>query len=343
MNVFFFSNFEIGGAQKIAINLINKLYERDNSFNKIITVNSNGSLKKKINKSINIQNFKKKRLLHCIQEYLKFVKKNKVKKIFCVQPHNAIFCYFLNFFLNKKIKIIARETNSYRKNKFRTFRLKEKIFMILKNLVFRRLHFIVCPSKGILREINGKKILITNFVDTNFLKQIKKKESNYLLGIGRLVKQKRFQDLIYAYNLIYKDISESLIIIGEGPEEKNLKILIRKLNLQRKIKILPFKNYLHYLANCKIFIQTSAWEGMPNILIEAMVLKKKIISTNCFHGPKEILLNGKYGALCNVGDVNDISKNILKKLNEKKINTPSNFINQFSINHAVNKYFQILK
>lgn len=60
MNVFFFSNFEIGGAQKIAINLINKLYERDNSFNKIITVNSNGSLKKKINKSINIQNFKKK-------------------------------------------------------------------------------------------------------------------------------------------------------------------------------------------------------------------------------------------------------------------------------------------
>ena len=56
---------------------------------------------------------------------------------------------------------------------------------------------------------------------------------------------------------------------------------------------------------------------MPNILIEALVLKK-IVSTNCLHGPKEILRNGKYGYLCNVGDVKEISKAIKIKLNEKK-------------------------
>ena len=55
---------------------------------------------------------------------------------------------------------------------------------------------------------------------------------------------------------------------------------------------------------------------MPNILIEALVLKK-IVSTNCLHGPKEILRNGKYGYLCNVGDVKEISKAIKIKLNEK--------------------------
>ncbi len=119
--------------------------------------------------------------------------------------------------------------------------------------------------------------------------------------------------------------------------------ILLQLKLNRKVKIIPFKNYLTYLSNCKIYIQTSAWEGMPNILIEALVLKKKIVSTNCLHGPKEILCNGKYGYLCNVGDVNEISRGIKKKLNEKKINIPDNFINNFSIKIAANKYYKILK
>ena len=343
MTVFFFSNFEIGGAQKIAISLINKLYKKDKNFNKIISVNKYGKLKKNINRQIKIYDFNKKRLIHCVIEYLKYIDKNNVKKIFCVQPHNAILCYFLNIFLKRKIKIIARETNSYKENKFRTFSFKERIFILLKKFVYKKLHLVVCPSKGIQKEIDGNKIFISNFVDIKNLMKIKSREKNYILSIGRLVKQKRYQDLIEAFNLIHNEISEKLIIIGEGPEKKRLKNLINKLKLNKRIKIIPFKSYLTYLSNCKVYIQTSAWEGMPNILIEALVLKKKIVSTNCLHGPKEILRNGKYGYLCNVGDVKEISKAIKIKLNEKKINIPDNFINNFSIKIAANKYYKILK
>jgi len=53
---------------------------------------------------------------------------------------------------------------------------------------------------------------------------------------------------------------------------------------------------------------------MPNMLIEAVVLEKRIVATNCNHGPKEILLNGKYGHLCKVGDINEISNKIFKQL-----------------------------
>ena len=106
---------------------------------------------------------------------------------------------------------------------------------------------------------------------------------------------------------------------------------------------MPFQNYLKYLANCKVFISTSAWEGMPNILIEATVLEKKIVATNCNHGPKEILLNGKYGYLCKVGDINAISKKIFKQLKSNKIKVSDRFISRFSINSALMKYYQILK
>lgn len=343
MILFFFSNFHIGGAQKVAINLINNLDKIDNDKKIIVTINSSGSLKSIISKQIKIHDFKKKRLIDCSLEYIKFIKRNNVKKIFCVQPHLAIFCYFINLIFNNKIKIIARETNSNQKNLFRKFSLKEKFFIFVKNFVYKNIHLIVCPSKELKKELPGKKIFISNFVNTSLLSKVKIREGNYILSIGRLVKQKRFQDLISAFNLIHKQIKESLIIIGEGPEKHKLARLIKKLKLNKKIKILPFNNYLSYLTNCKIFVQTSAWEGMPNILIEAMVLKKKIVATNCFHGPKEILSNGKYGSLCSVGNIEEISKKIVQKLNSKKPIISNRFINRFSINLALDKYYKILK
>lgn len=345
MTLFFFSNFHVGGAQKIAINLINNLNKKEDIFNTLIVVNNSGPLKKNISNSIKIHNFNKKKLIFCIFEYINYVKKNNVDKIFCVQPHSVIFCYFMNFFLNKKIKIIARETNSYRKSIYRRFNLKEKIFLVFKNFVYKKIHLVICPSKGLRNEVKGRKKFISNFVDTEFLKKkrTKKKEGNYLLGVGRLVKQKRFQDLIHAFNLIHNEIKEKLIIIGEGPEKPKLNKLIKKLNLEKKITILPFQNYLEYLANCKVFVSTSAWEGMPNLLIEAVVLEKRIVATNCYHGPKEILLNGKLGHLCKVGDINEISKKIFKQLKSSRIKVSDRFISRFSINYALTKYYQILK
>ena len=55
-----------------------------------------------------------------------------------------------------------------------------------------------------------------------------------------------------------------------------------------------------------IFILTSVYEGLPNVLLEAQVLKTYIISSNCPTGPREILLNGKAGSLFKVGDYNSL-------------------------------------
>ena len=101
MTVFFFSNFEIGGAQKIAISLINKLHKKDKNFNKIISVNKYGKLKKNINRQIKIYDFNKKRLIHCVIEYLKYIDKNNVKKFFVYSHIMQFYVTFLIFFKKK--------------------------------------------------------------------------------------------------------------------------------------------------------------------------------------------------------------------------------------------------
>ena len=72
------------------------------------------------------------------------------------------------------------------------------------------------------------------------------------------------------------------------------------------------KNAENYLSSCNLFILTSKFEGLPNVLIEAQSRNIPIISSNCPTGPKEILLNGKLGDLFEVGDIYKLFKLILQ-------------------------------
>ncbi len=105
---------------------------------------------------------------------------------------------------------------------------------------------------------------------------------------------------------------------------------IKKLNLDKNIKLIGFKNHAEqYISQCDIFVLSSKFEGLPNVLIESQKYNVPIISSNCPTGPKEILLNGKLGELFPVGNYDTLAnklvdfsrnkKNLkLKSLNAKK-------------------------
>ena len=72
----------------------------------------------------------------------------------------------------------------------------------------------------------------------------------------------------------------------------------------------------------EVFILTSRYEGLPNVLIEAQLNKKFIISSNCASGPKEILMNGKAGYLFKNNDIVDLKNkinNYIKNKDKKEI------------------------
>ena len=109
-----------------------------------------------------------------------------------------------------------------------------------------------------------------------------------------------------------------LIIIGSGTLYEDLANLIKNENMHDKIILLNGKNNpFPFIAKSKIFILSSIYEGYPNVLLEAQALKKKIISTNCDFGPKEILQYGKYGFLVKTGDYKNLGLTMAKALNTK--------------------------
>ena len=342
MIIFLFSDFKFGGSQKISIDVYNELIKKKIK-SKILVINDKGNLKKRIKHNSNIYNLNSSRLLLAIFKIYKFLSKEDVKKVFCTQPHLGILIYFISFFLKNKISIIVRETNTTQYHSFLYVGLKKHLENFSKKIIFNYIDTVIFPSKNIAYKLNCKSIVIPNFVDIEEIKKTKKTyHKNFILAMGRLTKQKGFDVLIKSFDKVKNRINKNLYIFGEGEDENKLKLLIKEKKLEKRVKILNFiQNPFIYLKSCDLFVLSSRWEGLPNILIQALACKSNILSTDCKFGPKEILKNGKLGYLCKVDSVKDMSEKIIMSLLKKKQILKQD-INKYSKITIIKKYIELL-
>lgn len=128
-----------------------------------------------------------------------------------------------------------------------------------------------------------------------------------ILGVGRLGKQKDFPTLIRAFARLRADgRPERLMILGDGKAEADragLLDLAETLGVAEAVA-LPgaVPEAVSYIARAALFVLSSAWEGLPGVLIEALACGTPAVSTDCPSGPGEILDGGRFGPLVPVGD-----------------------------------------
>ncbi|TXD41659.1 glycosyltransferase [Lujinxingia vulgaris] len=124
-----------------------------------------------------------------------------------------------------------------------------------------------------------------------------------LMTAGRLARQKDHPTLIRALHHLNQSRQARLMIFGQGPDERALQRLIAELGLEDRVALMGFTpNPFPYMAHADAFVLSSAWEGLGNVLIEAMALGTPVISTDCPCGPAELLEHGRLGPLAPVGD-----------------------------------------
>jgi len=129
-----------------------------------------------------------------------------------------------------------------------------------------------------IEEYSQEAILDFNFEQTK----------QYIITVGRLTKIKQQQSMIKS--LLALDERIELIIIGDGELKEELVTYIKQLNLNHRVHLLGKKsNPFKYVNASNIFLLSSRGEGFPNVLIESMICKTPVISTDCISGPREIL------------------------------------------------------
>ena len=136
----------------------------------------------------------------------------------------------------------------------------------------------------------------------------------FILGVGRLTRQKDFSTLIRAFAEFGKENpEEKLLILGEGEEREKLESLVKELNISERVILKGFvKNPYKYMHRADVFVLSSLWEDAGHVMLEAAYVKAPIVSTRCPSGQEEFLDYGEAGELCEVANAHDMAECIQK-------------------------------
>jgi len=139
-----------------------------------------------------------------------------------------------------------------------------------------------------------------------------KEEDFVILTGGRLCKEKSIDVLLFVVPELKKEIKNlKILIVGEGEEKRYLMEIVKKLKIENSVIFTGFrKDIFSAIKISDIVVLTSKWEGMPNLILEGMALKKAVISTDV-GGSKEIIEDGINGFLLKYGDKKGLVEKIL--------------------------------
>ena len=348
----FIPSIENGGVEKNLYLIANYLAKTSLSV-KILTAFKDKE--KLFDKKIRIISLKRKniiiksRLIKTLITIALFIRYFYNKNIIILSFQSNIVAILLGFIFNKKV--IVRSNTSpekYIKNTIKKliikffFNLADEIIVNSNEFKKRFKKFFLITPIVIYNPFigkKGKKIKLNFFNDQKSLK---------IINVARLTDQKDHLTLLRAVKKLSKIKKCKLLIIGRGYKEKILKKYIFENKLKNIVKLIGYKKDPEsYIRISDVCVLSSIYEGLPNVLIETLYLKKYIISSNCPTGPKEILNNGKYGDLFKVRDYNQLFK-LLKNFNNKsqkinyKISQGYKSLNRFDYKINCKKYFQTI-
>lgn len=326
--IIFIPHLKIGGVEKNFYIISNFLIKKLKDVS-IITINKN--ISKKLGKKANIISIKSNRFenshiyvkyIICIYLLIRTLLKSRKYVVFSFQANWYSIIISKLFNLNVIIRSNTAP-NGWSKNFIKRFLykilLKLSDEVIVNSIEFKNVfqkEFSISPkciynplNKDEIKKLGNKK-LKNNFFNKKYLN---------IFNYSRLTDQKNHILLLRSLRTIKNKIPFRLIIAGNGPEKDKIKKFINENNLTKNIKLIDFlENPFPLLKLADVLVLSSNFEGLPNVLLEAQVFKKIIISSNCPTGPKEILNNGKYGYLFKCGDHDDLSKKIEFIFNNKK-------------------------
>ena len=357
--VIFMPSIEGGGVEKNLFIISNYLAKNIKNTH-LITADKNYNKKFKniriINSLLNVKqgSSRKYKYVLCLYELIKLIIKDKKITVFAFQAN--FYCVIIcKIFFN--VNLITR-SNSSPSGWSQNF-LKKEIFKFL----FKLIDCVIVNSQDFKKEIkkrfNVSSVCIYNPLNLYEIKKLSKKKTSFsffknspelkIINVGRYAEQKDQITLLKALNIVNKKIKFKAVIMGRGILKEKLISFIKKNKLTKKIKLVAFQhNPFKYIKLSDLFVLSSKFEGLPNVLLESIVLEKFIISANCPTGPREILSNGKGGELYKVGDFNALAKKILYFNNNKtkllkKIKYAQSQLYRFNKIENLNNYYNIIQ
>jgi glycosyltransferase involved in cell wall biosynthesis len=285
---------------------------------------------------------------------------NRTNVVFSAEDHLNAFVLLAAILSGTKAKI----SGSSRVTPFDTypkrFFSKGTVLKQLMKAVMHRADALTCVSKDMVEQYktvfeNAPHVAVYNIVDdaSSRDRMLEPVDEPWLLmddgvptlvAAGRLAPWKGFDNLIMAMKELVKTRQARLLILGDGPSRAGLEQMIMDNGLGHSVKLTGYvANPLKYYRHADVFVLSSRVEGLPNVLVEAMMCGCTPVSTDCPTGPREVLQDDKYGYLVPVDDPEAMAAAIVKALDAPVPDgLLSEAIRPFEENAVIDMHFKIL-
>lgn len=358
--MFFIYRLSYGGAARTMMNIVNHL-NRDKFEPILVTLDYTFDYEQYVKEDVTFIKLPTKRLRSAIIPLAKLIRKERPDVLFSTIPNYNTIAIIAKLLSRTKTKVIVREAAYLGGSK------KENIKLRMYGLLYKAAHQVIALSNGVKDNLisryhvksNDIKV-IYNPVDLQYIKEAmqqplnKSDENTYcterkiIVTAGRLVKEKDHATLLRAFSRVNDVVPSELVILGEGELESSLRKLATQLNIEAFVHFVGFQqNPYPYFHQADVFALTSITEGFGHVLVEAMATETPVVSTRCAPGGEEVLQNGKYGKMCEVGDDQAISNAIIEiiqanpAMKSKITEKGKQRAQTFSVSQIVKQYEQI--
>jgi glycosyltransferase involved in cell wall biosynthesis len=362
---FFIPNLETAGAERVTVLLANGLAQRGYSVD-VVLVEAKGSFLSDLVEEIQVIDLKSPRTLRAIPRLASYLRRQRPSLVISALDYVNAAAIIGGWLSCTATPIVPAVHTSRAVAAQRTPGAGSALFGICLNWFYRRAGKIVCVSHGVEQDlirtagVDGKRVrviynpvippclpeLVGQPVEHPWFPPARTGAASFrlLLGVGRLAPQKDFPTLLRALKIVREFDDVRLILLGEGKERPRLEGLVKELGLESHVSMPGIaKNPYAYMAGADLFVLSSAWEALPTVLIEALAVGVPVVATDCVSGPREILQDGRYGALAPVGNPAALAEAITAALSKPRCEVPPEALRPYTIDYAVNEYCRLIE
>jgi glycosyltransferase involved in cell wall biosynthesis len=346
---------QYGGAERVFTTLL-KYLNRERYRIVLVVVNlTEGTFKDDVPSHVIVENINKKRLLAAVPKILSLIWKYQPAVILSTLSHMNLALTILKALMPLGTRLLVRETTMISRSQMS--KRSKILFRALMKTFYRTSDKIIAQSNEMRNDLAKylglpatKLIVIYNPVDVDEISAASRKYRAAdnrkpgrmeIVAVGRLVDVKRHDLLIRAIGIIkQKDIH--LTIVGDGPNRSKLESLIDEIELRSKVTLVGQQSSaIPYLAKADLFVLTSLYEGLPNVVLESLACGTPVVATPCPGGLNEILDGIQECKIAESQTVEALAIVIAQQLDHAEKRTDAKHIARFRAQNIARQYEEL--
>lgn len=349
-----------GGAERVFTTLLRHL-DRTRFDLQLAVLQANGAFARDLPHDVVVHDLKISRVRYGLPRIIGLIWKTRPTTVVSTLGHLNIALAMCKRLLPRSVRVVLREAvivSALLPEETKHLRLWNWLY----RYSYRRADKVICLSDSMLEDMvnsfglpRTKMMRIYNPIDIERVREQADLGSNpytrpgpHLVAAGRLTRQKGFDVLLDAMPTVLQAFPTArLVILGEGVLRSALEKQSRKLGLDNAVSFTGFEqNPWPYVKNADVFVLPSRYEGLPNVMLEALALGTPVVATDCPGAIREVYEATRGISLVPMENPTALANVVIMVCNSaKNTNSPGAFrvdLTQFSLQRVVLEYSNVL-